>query len=70
MIVTKRLNSTCIAEATYDTDRHDMTIEFARGGRYRYASVPKSVYRNLVRADSPGRAFHATVRDRFAATRI
>jgi hypothetical protein len=70
MIIAKLLDSTCLTQAVYDTDRHEMTLEFTHGGRYRYEGVPATVYRNLVRADSPGRAFHATVRGRFVATRI
>lgn len=69
MIVAKP-NSTCIVEATYDTKRHDMTIEFARGGRYKYADVPESVYHAIVTAPSVGRAFHATIRGHYATTRI
>lgn len=69
MLVAK-LNSTCLAEATYDTGCRDMTITFAHGGRYRYRNVPEAVYRGLVTAPSAGRAFHATVRGRYPATRI
>lgn len=70
MIVTVKLDSTCLSEATYDDVQHDMTLEFARGGRYKYFDVPESVYRGIVDAPSPGRAFHATVRDNYNCARI
>ena len=69
-MLSTKLNSTCLTEATYDTDRHDMTLTFAHGGRYKYRDVPETVYRVLVTAPSAGRAFHATVRGNYVATRL
>lgn len=70
MIITVKLGSTCLSEATYDDTQHEMTLEFARGGRYKYFDVPESVYRGIVDATSPGRAFQTTVRDNYHCVRV
>lgn len=69
-MLTIKLNSTCLAEATYDTESHDMTLEFTSGRRYKYGNVPETVYRNLVTAPSPGRAYNATVRNQYVGVRV
>lgn len=70
IMLTAKLNSTCLDEVTYDTDRHDLTLTFAHGGRYRYFDVPEVVFHELVTAPSAGRAFHRIVRNEYATERL
>lgn len=58
-------DSTAIASAGYDAGSAVLEIEFGSGGVYRYLLVPPRVWRELRGAESPGRYFAESIRDRF-----
>jgi len=64
------LESSNLEAAGYDRERERMCIRFKRfGATYFYDRVPGEVYAGLLLADSPGRYFAATIRDRFPTSR-
>lgn len=64
------LTSTTLASAAYDTTTCLLELEFRSGALYRYFSVPASLYRDLLAADSKGRFFNRFIRDCFPTTRV
>jgi hypothetical protein len=48
------VTSTAVRSVGYDEDRHELEIEYAEGGVYRYSLVPRRVYEQLRAADSIG----------------
>jgi hypothetical protein len=64
------IRSTNIREAGFDAETNELEIVFADGARYRYRSVPESIYQELVSARSAGRYFHQKIRDRYSYTRV
>jgi hypothetical protein len=45
---------------------HGLFVRFSGGAVYRYPDAPKAVFDKLVQAESPGRAFQAEVRGKYA----
>ena len=62
----KQVESSNVAAVGYDEENEVLAVAFHSGRTYRYEAVPKSVYDNLLSADSVGRQFNATVRDQYA----
>jgi len=58
-------DSTAIVSAGYDAATAVLEIEFAGGGVYRYRLVPPHVWRDLRDAESAGRYFAESIRDRY-----
>lgn len=64
------LDSTMISHVGYNPAAEELTVVFREtGDRYAYQNVPEEVYTGLVTAESPGRFFHANVRDAYEFTR-
>lgn len=59
------IDSSVIASLTYDETSSTLEVEFRSGRIYRYFKVPFEAYLSLVRAESVGGHFNATVRDRY-----
>jgi hypothetical protein len=59
------IDSTTLASAGYDTAACLLELEFRGGAIYRYLSVPASLYRDLLAADSKGRFFNRFIRHCF-----
>jgi hypothetical protein len=64
------LDSTTLASAGYDATTGLLELEFRSGALYRYFSVPASLYRDLLTADSKGRFFNRSIRDCFLTTLV
>lgn len=64
------VNSSNLFAVDYDSWRATLTIEFHSGGMYEYYSVPRSVYAELMNADSHGRYFHRHIKGRYRYRRI
>ncbi|MEY2490501.1 MAG: hypothetical protein QOC70_2443 [Verrucomicrobiota bacterium] len=62
-----RLSSSAITAVTYDQSQKTLQVEFRHGDIYRYAHVPKFVYRELLKAESAG-AFWNQVKDHYEYT--
>ena len=59
----KPVDSTAIDSVGYDPETAVLEVEFTSGEVYRYFAVPRSIYRDLVEADSPGQFFSEHVRE-------
>lgn len=54
----------------YDPVSWTLEVEFSNGGVYRHKKVPPEVYAALVKAESPGKFFGATIRGKFPYERV
>lgn len=50
--------------------RGDLYIRFKNGGVYAYQKVPFTVYTELEKAESVGKAFHALIRDAYPFSKL
>ena len=64
------VRSSSIREAGYDTATETLDLRFTGGGLYRYDAVPRSVYQDLLAADSPGRFVNERIRGHFRCHRV
>ena len=62
--------STVIRRFVYDTDRHELWVEFVTGRRYVYENVPDSVADAFRGAFAKGVYFNTRIRDRFACREV
>lgn len=58
-------SSSFVQGATYDRDAQELVLEFSDGKRFKYNGVPRGTYMGLSTASSPGKYFHAAIKDRF-----
>lgn len=56
------VNSDDIKSIGYDETSQNLVIFFHTGGRYRYSNIPKSMYDELMNAQSHGKYFHKNIR--------
>ena len=63
------VNSTTLASVGYDAEALVLELQFCNHAIYRYHSVPCSVYRDLLAADSKGKLCNQCIRPHFAFTR-
>lgn len=63
-------NSSNLRSLGYDDERHVLEVEFRSGETWRYADVPAGLVSRVRTAESPGRVFIRTIRDRFLALRM
>jgi hypothetical protein len=59
------VSSTTISSVGYDDQTAVLQIEFVEGNSYEYFMVPPSIFRGLMKAQSPGRFFSEFIRDKF-----
>lgn len=59
------LKSSRIKSAEYNDSTEVLTIEFAKGGRYKYYSVPKHLYSGLINSTSPGTYFDSHIKSKY-----
>lgn len=57
--------SSVLRAVGYDPETAILEVEFVSGDVYRYFTVPPSVHRALVDADSPGAYFNRHISPRF-----
>jgi hypothetical protein len=60
------VESSMIHAVGYDEEARELEVVFNNGGIYRYQDVDRSVYENLLDADSEGRFMRANVIDMYA----
>ncbi len=65
-----RVISSDIASIGYDYENCILEIEFNSQSLYRYFNVPKSIYEELMHADSHGKYFHRNIRDIYPTQKI
>ena len=61
-----RLKSSLLDWVLYLGDRQILDVRFRTGKLYRYFGVPQARYQELLRAESAGRFFNATIRNHYA----
>lgn len=64
------VKSSNIREVGYDQDSHILEILFVDGRLYHYFDVPVTVYTGILGAVSPGKYFHANIRDVYRCEHI
>ena len=62
------VQSTVLFAIGYDQISETLRVVFTSGEEYRYTGVPIQVYRNLCNAESMGREFNSTIRNRYDCT--
>ncbi|MEO6871231.1 MAG: KTSC domain-containing protein [Chthoniobacterales bacterium] len=62
--------SSNVASVGYSRSRRALEIEFTRGAVYRFMDVPRSVYRELLAADSKGGFIAEHIRDHYRFVRV
>jgi hypothetical protein len=66
----QKVTSSDIASVGYDTGTQTLEIEFHATGLYRYFSVPKSVFDDLLTTPSPGKYFLQHIKGKFAWEKV
>lgn len=64
------VESTALAAVGYSSRLRVLEIEFRHGRVYRYVDVPRSVYRDLMTADSKARFYIKNVRGKYRCLRV
>ena len=59
------VQSTVFLAIGYEQISETLRVVFNSGAEYRYTGVPIQVYRNLCNAESMGREFNRTIRNRY-----
>lgn len=63
MIKSAQLTSAALSGCEYDTDTKTLSVTFVNGGTYDHHDVPEEIYEGLIVAVSPGRYWHAYIKD-------
>ena len=63
-------NTSRIKRAEFDNDSLELTIEFAKGGTYKYRDVDYNTWLGFVGATSPGRFFDSNIKGKFDYMKI
>ena len=63
------VESSVLASVAYGRDQ-TLQLEFRSGALYRYFSVPRTVFRALLSAESKGTYFNRSIRNRFRYQRL
>lgn len=64
------LESSVLASAAYSPGERQLYLEFRSGAVYRYVDVPLQQYVEFLAADSKGRYFNLSIRDRFQCQQV
>jgi hypothetical protein len=64
------VSSSNITSIGYAEDSKILEIEFHNGGVYQYFNVPKSVYEELMSADSHGKYLNATIKPTYKYCKV
>jgi len=64
------VDSTALSSVGYSKRLHALEIEFHDGLIYRYLEVPRSVYRELITAESKARFYNRNVRGKYHCLRV
>lgn len=66
----QNVESSMLLAVGYDDATREMRVIFRTGDTYRYLNVPKSIYTELLKADSKGAYMKTHVIDRFPSRRV
>lgn len=64
------VESSLVASVGYDPAKSTLEIEFQSGRVYRYFRVPKSVYDDLMKAESKGSYFNANIKGGYSYAKV
>ena len=64
------LKSSRIKSATYNDSTEVLSITFSSGAIYKYFGVPEEIYNALIKSDSPGRFFEATIKPKYKCKKV
>lgn len=64
------VESRALASVGYSTRLRALEITFKRGGTYRYLDVPRSVYREMLAAESKARFYNKNVRAKYRSVYV
>jgi hypothetical protein len=64
------IKSSNLASVGYDASSKTLDIEFNSGKIYRYYQVPEDIYSQLMKAESAGKYFSATIRNVYESNEI
>lgn len=67
--ITRSIDSSLICSVTYGADA-TLTVRLHRGAVYRYFTVPRTVFEELLAATSKGAYFSRHIRDGFPYQRV
>jgi len=70
IIPLKAVESSNIEAAGFCKKKSVLRVKFKKGGLYDYSQVPENVFKDLIEAESVGRAFHATIRNEYPFQKI
>ena len=62
------VKSSVLLAIGYEQVSETLRVIFTSGSEYRYTGVPIQVYQNLCNAESIGREFNRTIRNRYDST--
>lgn len=60
------LNSSRIKSVEYNDSTEVLTIDFVKGGKYKYYSIPEEVYKGIINSKSPGNYFDTTIKPKYS----
>jgi hypothetical protein len=60
-----QLNSSRIRSVEYNNSTEILTIDFVKGGKYKYFSVPETIYNGIIKSDSPGNYFDTMIKSKY-----
>lgn len=61
----RAVSSSCVQSVGYAARSSTLEIKFVNGGVYQYSQVPQDIYQGLMGAQSIGKTFQATVKNRY-----
>jgi hypothetical protein len=64
------VQSTSLAGVGYSPELRVLELEFRTGEIYRYRTVPSTIHRELMAAESKGRFFSKSIRGKFPFTHV
>ena len=59
------LKSSRIKSVEYNDSTDVLTVEFVKGGKYKYYSVPEEIYNAITHTNSPGNYFDSFIKNKF-----
>ena len=65
-----KVDSSMIRSAGYDSEKKKLNVKFNDGHTYVFSGVPNSVYQDLMKSDSAGGHFNASVRGKYSHEKV
>lgn len=64
------VESSLIFAVGFDVDKKELTVEFKKGGVYRYKPVPHAVYTAMLEAISVGKFFLRNIKNQYEYVKV